>query len=77
MWLISGCEMPRMRKFGAMFGKQPILASKDEDFIDKILNRPKAKPIWSRAGNCRTAFLLELIPADMRGSVNRTRSMRV
>ena len=37
-----------------------ILISKDEDFVDMIVNRPTAKLIWVRVGNCRRVFLLDL-----------------
>jgi predicted nuclease of predicted toxin-antitoxin system len=37
-----------------------ILISKDEDFADMILQRPTARLIWIRVGNCRKVFLLNL-----------------
>ena len=40
--------------------KNLILISKDEDFAHMILNKPTAKLIWVRVGNCRRLFLLDL-----------------
>lgn len=37
-----------------------IVISKDEDFADMLLQRPAAKLIWVRIGNCRRAYLLEV-----------------
>lgn len=37
-----------------------VLISKDEDFANMVLNKPTAKLIWVRVGNCRKIFLLEL-----------------
>jgi predicted nuclease of predicted toxin-antitoxin system len=37
-----------------------ILVSKDEDFAEMVFNKPTAKLIWVRIGNCRTVFLLDL-----------------
>ena len=38
-----------------------ILVSKDEDFANMVLRAPTAKLIWVRVGNCRKAFLFELL----------------
>lgn len=35
-----------------------ILISKDEDFVNMVLQVPTAKLIWVRFGNCRKVFLL-------------------
>jgi predicted nuclease of predicted toxin-antitoxin system len=35
------------------------LISKDEDFVNMVLQLPTAKLIWIRFGNCRKAFLLD------------------
>ncbi len=37
-----------------------ILISKDEDFANMVLNKPTAKLIWVRVGNCRRVSLLDL-----------------
>jgi predicted nuclease of predicted toxin-antitoxin system len=37
-----------------------ILISKDEDFATMILQKPTARLIWVRVGNCRKDFLLNL-----------------
>jgi predicted nuclease of predicted toxin-antitoxin system len=36
-----------------------VLISKDEDFVNMVLQLPTAKLIWIRFGNCRKAFLLD------------------
>lgn len=40
-----------------------ILISKDEDFVNLVLQIPAAKFIWVRLGNCRKAFLLSAFSA--------------
>lgn len=37
-----------------------ILISKDEDFVDTVLNTPTAIFVWVRVGNCRRTFLLDV-----------------
>jgi predicted nuclease of predicted toxin-antitoxin system len=37
-----------------------ILISKDEDFVDMVLNNPTASLVWVRVGNCRRDFLLDV-----------------
>ena len=38
-----------------------VVISKDEDFSHLILQRPTARLIWVRVGNCRRSVLLDLI----------------
>jgi predicted nuclease of predicted toxin-antitoxin system len=40
--------------------RNSIVISKDEDFANMVLQKPTAKLIWVRVGNCRRAFLLDL-----------------
>ncbi len=37
-----------------------VLISKDEDFTSMVLQKPIAKLIWLRIGNCRRIYLLNL-----------------
>lgn len=40
--------------------RNSIVISKDEDFANMVLQKPTAKLIWVRVGNCRRVFLLDL-----------------
>jgi predicted nuclease of predicted toxin-antitoxin system len=37
-----------------------ILISEDEDFVSMFLNKPTARLVWVRIGNCRRVFLLDV-----------------
>jgi predicted nuclease of predicted toxin-antitoxin system len=48
-----------------------IVISKDEDFVRLVLQKPTARLVWVRVGNCRRQYLLDVFRKVWPGIVER------